>query len=108
MGGLPGITINGFNGLYDTGGGGDNEQTYEFTDTLTWVKGKHLVEAGFSWMHWKFTNYGLDDNGSFTFTGITRWRQYTAQNYNAFADFLLGDLVRIELRRFAGRSYSHQ
>ena len=84
LGGLPNVTILGFNGLYDTGGGGDNEQTYEWSDTLTWVKGKHLVEAGFSVMHWKFYNYGVDDNGSFTFTG-----RYTG---NSFADFLLGDL----------------
>lgn len=84
LGGLPNVTIFGFNGLYDTGGGGDNEQTREWSDTATFVKGKHLVEAGFSVMHWKFYNYGVDDNGSFTFTG-----RYTG---NAFADFLLGDL----------------
>ena len=84
LGGLANVTILGFNGLYDTGGGGDNEKTYEWSDTLTCVKGKHLVEAGFSVMHWKFYNYGVDDNGSFTFTG-----RYTG---NAFADFLLGDL----------------
>ncbi len=84
LGGLPNLSILGFNGLYDTGGGGDNEQTFEFSDTLTWVKGKHLVEAGFSAMHWKFYNYGVDDNGSFSFTD-----RYTG---NSFADFLLGDL----------------
>jgi hypothetical protein len=84
LGGLSNVSILGFNGLYDTGGGGDNEQTWEWTDTLTWMKGKHLIEAGFSFMHWKFYNYGVDDNGSFTFTG-----RYTG---NAFADFLLGDL----------------
>jgi len=84
LGGLPNVTILGFNGLYDTGGGGDNEQTWEWSDTLSWAKGKHLIEAGFSVMHWKFYNYGVDDNGSFTFTG-----RYTG---NSFADFLLGDL----------------
>jgi len=98
LGGLPSITIDGFNGIYESAGGGDNEQTYEFTDTLTWVKGKHLIESGFSYMHWKFTNYGLDDNGAFTFHN-----QYTsgaaaglanAANYgSSFADFLLGDLA---------------
>jgi len=92
-GGLPAITIPGFAGLYESAGGGDNEQTYEFTDTLTWAKGKHLVEAGFSWMHWKFTNYGLDDNGAFTFDGYyTSGGNSNAPNYNAFADYLLGDL----------------
>ncbi len=92
-GGLPAITIPGFAGLYESAGGGDNEQTYEFTDTLTWAKGKHLVEAGFSYMHWKFTNYGLDDNGAFTFDGYySSGGNSTAPNYDAFADYLLGDL----------------
>ena len=97
LGGLPNVAIPGFgnNGtaIYESGGGGDDEQTYEFTDTLTWSKGKHLVEAGFSWMHWKFNNYGLDDNGSFSFNGYyTSAGQSTATNYTAFADYLLGDL----------------
>jgi hypothetical protein len=95
LGGLPNLSIAGFQGLYEGGGGGDNEQTYEFTDTLTWVKGKHLVEAGASYMHWKFTNYGLDDNGSFTFNGYyTSAGNANAANYNAFADYLLGDLTQ--------------
>jgi hypothetical protein len=93
LGGLPNLAIPGFAGLYEGGGGGDNEQTYEGSDTVTWAKGKHLVEAGFSYMHWKFTNYGLDDNGSFTFNGFyTSGGNSNAPNYNAFADYLLGDL----------------
>ncbi len=93
LGGLPAISINGFQGIYEGSSGSDNEQTMEFTDTLTWVKGKHLIEAGASWMRWKFTNSGLDDNGSFSFNGYYMSAgQSSAQNYNAFADYLLGDL----------------
>ncbi len=90
---LPGITIPGFAGLYDSAAGGDNEQTYEGSDTITWAKGKHLIEGGFSYMRWKFTNYGLGDNGAFNFNGYyTSAGQSTSTNSNAFADFLLGDL----------------
>ncbi len=93
LGGLSAVSIAGFNGLYEGSSGFDNEQTMEFTDTLTWVKGKHLIEAGASWMHWKFTNSGLDDNGSFGFNGYyTSAGNNNAPNYNAFADYLLGDL----------------
>ena len=93
LGGLPGITIPGFAGLYDSAAGGDNEQTYEGSDTITWAKGKHLIEGGFSYMRWKFTNYGLGDNGAFNFNGYyTSAGQSTSTNSNAFADFLLGDL----------------
>ena len=108
-GGLPAITIPGFAGLYESAGGGDNEQTYEFTDTLTWAKGKHLVEAGFSYMHWKFTNYGLGDNGAFTFDGYyTSGGNSTAPNYDAFADYLLGDLSGVAVRRSARVGHSRQ
>jgi hypothetical protein len=97
LGGLPSINITGFGSnntaIYDSAAGGDNEQTYEGSDTLTWAKGKHLLEGGFSYMRWKFTNYGLGDNGNFTFDGYyTSGGNSNAPNYNAFADFLLGDL----------------
>ena len=92
LGGLPGVSIAGINQIYDTGGGGDNEQTLEFTDTLTWAKGKHLVEAGFSYMHWKFENAGIGDNGAFNFSGQYTGYGQSVQPYYAFADFLLGDL----------------
>ena len=93
MGGISGINISGFSMLYDTGGAGDTEQTAEISDTLTWSKGKHLIEAGGSVMHWRFYNYGVGDNGNFGFNGFyTSGGQPNPSNYNAFADFLLGDL----------------
>ena len=92
LGGLPGVSIDGINQIYDTGGGGDNEQTLEFTDTLTWAKGKHLVEAGFSYMHWKFETVGIGDNGAFNFDGRYTGYNQSDEPYYSFADFLLGDL----------------
>jgi hypothetical protein len=85
LGGLPKVSITGFTGFGDQTGSGDIEQTAQLSDDLTWTKGKHLIEAGVSWMHWQFYNYQNPSLGSFAFTG-----QYTG---NAFADFLLGDLA---------------
>jgi hypothetical protein len=85
LGGLPAVSITGFSGFSDWNGSGDLEQTYQISDSLTWTKGKHLVEAGFSFMHWDFYNFQNPSLGTFSFTG-----QYTG---NAFADFLLGDLA---------------
>jgi hypothetical protein len=87
LGGLPTVTITGLTGLSDWGGSGDLEQTYQFSDNLTWVKDKHQFEGGFSFMRWDFFNYQNPSpgHGSFSFTG-----QYSG---NAFADFLLGDLA---------------
>src|SRR5581483_4687441 len=60
--------------------------TVQFSDNLTWTRGRHLVETGFSFMHWQFYNYQNTGpgHGSFGFNG-----QYTGA---AFADFLLGYL----------------
>lgn len=92
LGGVPGIWLTNFTSLYDTGGGGDNERTIEFSDHLTWVKGKHTVQAGFSWMHWGFYNYQAPGNGNFTFSGRYAAGPTTAGLGSDFADFLLGDI----------------
>ncbi|MGH9655492.1 MAG: TonB-dependent receptor domain-containing protein [Bryobacteraceae bacterium] len=85
LGGLPDVSITGFTGLGDWTGSGDTEQTYQASDDLTWMKGKHLIQAGISFMHWQFYNFQNPSLGSFSFTG-----RYTG---DAFADFLLGDLA---------------
>lgn len=86
LGGVPTLSITGFSGMSDWQGSGDLIQSLTFTDDLTWMKGKHLLEAGFNFEHWWFYNYQNPSpgHGSFSFTG-----RYTG---NAFADFLLGDL----------------
>jgi hypothetical protein len=84
LGGLPAVGITGFTGLNDNPGSEDIQQTYQFSDDLTWVKGKHTFEGGFSFMHWQFFNEQNLSHGGFSFTG-----RYTK---NPFADFLLGDL----------------
>lgn len=84
LGGLPRVAITGFNGLNDNPGSGDVQQTYQFSDDLTWIRGKHTFDAGFSFMHWQFFNEQNLSHGVFSFTG-----RYTG---NPFADFLLGDL----------------
>ena len=86
LGGLPNISITGFTGPYDNYGSGDVQQTFQINDTLTWIKGAHTVEGGFSWFRWQFLNFQNPPpgHGAFSFTG-----RYTG---NPFADFLLGDL----------------
>ena len=57
--------------------------TYEAADTLTWVKGNHLLKFGFSYFRFQFfmpTNGSL--NGQYNFRG-----NFTG---NAIADFILG------------------
>jgi hypothetical protein len=85
LGGLPTIDITGFTGILDTINSGDDIPTYDFTDELTWSKGKHTVKGGFSFARYQFFDYGNNGHGTFSFNG-----QYTG---NSFADYLLGYLA---------------
>lgn len=58
---------------------------YQYTDTLSWVKGAHLFRFGFDWLRTQFFQpYFNNNRGTFNFNG--KWTN------DAFADFLLGDL----------------
>ena len=87
LGGLPTMAITGFTGLSDNQGSGDTIPTWEGHDTLTWIKGSHLIKGGFSYMRWQYYNFQnpAPAHGTFSFTG-----HYTG---NAFADYLLGYLA---------------
>ena len=61
-------------------------KTWQFNDSLTWLKGRHTVKGGVDFQRLWFRDYlsffAGDDFGEYAFSG-----QYTG---NAFADFLLG------------------
>jgi hypothetical protein len=62
-------------------------QTLQFTDNLSWIRGKHTMKFGVDFRKVRYTDLesfgGSDDFGAFTFNAGT----FTG---NAFADFLLG------------------
>ena len=62
-------------------------RTYQFTDNLSWTKGKHSMKFGADLRFLQYQDVlnfvGSDDFGSFTFN-------QAAFSGNAFADFLLG------------------
>jgi TonB dependent receptor len=61
-------------------------KTYQFNDSLTWIKGRHTIKTGFDFQKLRFQDYlsffAGDDFGEYAFAGT-----FTG---NAFADFLLG------------------
>lgn len=68
------------------------ENIYYYGDTLDWIKGKHDLKFGGSFMRVRFgPDFAGFDNGLFTFNG-----QYTG---NAMADFLLGEPSFLEFLR---------
>lgn len=81
--GFPSISITGLTAMTDVAGGTKaNNHMTTFVDTFTWQKGRHVIKAGGSVVH--FSNYYgfVNDYGTFSFTGT-----YTGSPY---ADFLLG------------------
>jgi hypothetical protein len=75
------------NGVYSSIGGGNDQygpfDTTFYDPTVTWIKGKHTIKAGWDYHHF-FDSFeiGLGPRGSFTFNG--KW------SGNPLADLLLG------------------
>ncbi len=71
-------------------------------DTLTWVKGRHLVKAGFDW-RWERLNViqPPSPTGSFTFNAIGSDQPGSTNTGTPFASFLLGQvqLFSIDLQQ---------
>ena len=65
----------------------------EIADTLSWVKGRHVVKAGFDW-RWERLNVVQPPSptGSFTFNAIGSDQPGTANTGTPFASFLLGQV----------------
>ena len=83
--GMPGVGLTG--GYYVAAGNGINQGGYDnlfqFSDTLSWVRGAHTLKFGADIRIIRFDErLGLSNNGSFTFDG-----RYTG---NSVGDFLLG------------------
>jgi hypothetical protein len=80
--GLPGILVTGFLGYGYTGNDFKDEQNnYQFADTLSWVRGNHSLKLGAEYRYNMMLSSGVPFQGRFSYNG-----QYTT---NAFADFLL-------------------
>jgi hypothetical protein len=93
---LPAFSWSGYSGYSGNGGDGrpkwQDRWVYEFTDALTWIKGKNIVKGGMRIHYFKplFTDVRTH-NGSFSYTGIaTENPASTTGTGDAFADWMLG------------------
>ena len=88
-GGFPGFNFSSGTGFSRIGHGDigpSHSRTLQYTDNLTWVKGKHTAKFGVDWRtvsYSRVNTFGADDEfGSLNFNG--------SFSGNAFADLLLG------------------
>lgn len=76
------------------------DNNYEFSDVLTWIKGKSTWKVGGMYMPIRFgPNYAAFDNGRFTFNG-----QFSG---NTLADFMIGrpSFMQMLIERENHRTY---
>ncbi len=78
-------------GRFNIGGGGlclwvEGTNNWQVADSITWIKGRHQIKAGFDVYRRKFKLItAASDNGIFAFDGSV--------SGNAAADFLIGELA---------------
>jgi hypothetical protein len=81
------------------------QNTYQFSDNLSWIKGRHGLKFGFKGDHNRFQNgeLGNGSNGAATFNGLytkaNDATQTTANRINSVADYLLGVAQQTALNR---------
>ena len=69
------------------------QNTYQFSDTVSYTKGAHAMKFGFSAVHDEFAFFQLSNSsGSLSYSGVyTNNPASSAGTGSGFADFLLGD-----------------
>ncbi|MBX7221547.1 MAG: TonB-dependent receptor [Blastocatellia bacterium] len=85
--GLPAFTVVGFEDISQVAAERIREGNLQFSDFVTWTKGKHTVKGGVDFRRYRSADVpifsiGGEDFGTFSFDG-----RFTG---NAYADFLLG------------------
>ena len=68
-----------------------DRQEYEFTDSLTWIKGRHILKFGGLVRHYQWL--GTDSKqfvGQWSFTGINTENPNVPNTGSSFADWMLG------------------
>ncbi len=95
--GIPGISFTTFGGLSDPTPRRELDQTYTFSDTLSWYRGKHNMRFGADYRRiLQSFRSAKNAEGSFIFTGFATSEalpgstQPAADTGYDFADFLLG------------------
>jgi hypothetical protein len=95
--GIPNIAFTGFNGIGDITDGPfavDND-TLQFVDKLTWLKGRHTIGIGAEYSRQHFNEVGNQfSRGSFEFQANRTRNPTNNTGGYAFAEFLLGQSFR--------------
>lgn len=93
--GVPNLSFTAFSGLSDVNPLLERDQTFTYSDSMAWTRGKHSLRWGVDFRRIQInTETSSDPRGSFTFTGFNTAQfvggvQQPGTGFD-FADFLLG------------------
>ena len=97
--GIPNVTINNYSSIGDGTEGpyANNNNTLQFVDNFSWIRGKHTFRFG---GEFRREHYDQDGNqfarGQFTFQPNATVNPATKTGGDSFADYLLGQLYQSE------------
>jgi hypothetical protein len=95
--GIPSVAFTGFNGIGDITDGpfAVDNNTLQFVDKLTWLKGRHTIGMGAEYDRQHFNEVGNQfSRGSFEFSAFRTRNPVNNTGGYAFAEFLLGQPFR--------------
>ncbi len=95
--GIPSVAFTGFNGIGDITDGpfAVDNNTLQFVDKLTWLKGRHTIGMGAEFTRQHFNEVGNQfSRGSYEFQANRTKNPVTNTGGYAFAEFLLGQPFR--------------
>jgi hypothetical protein len=105
--GLPNVVLSNITGLSEQQPSLSLSQTISFSETLSWIHGKHNLRFGGDYrrVHRDFLG-GSNATGTFTFTGLfTEDAAHDATTGSSLADLLLGLPQETTIDANAGKSY---
>ncbi len=97
--GIPNIGLVNYTGIGDSNEGpyANNNNTLQFIDNFSWIRGKHTVRFGGEVRREKYNQVGNQfARGLFTFQANATQNPATKTGGDSFGDFLLGDLYQSE------------
>ncbi len=96
--GIPNVTLIGYSSIGDSTEGpyANNNNTLQFVDNLSWVRGKHTLRFGAEFTRQNYNQVGNQfARGQFTFQANATLSP-SKTGGDTFADFLLGDMYQSE------------
>ena len=101
---LPTFNVSGYDGIGDSIAFDPTEESYQFADNVTIVKGKHIIAVGEDFRRFRINDLQLNAT-TFTFSALQTGNGTQSATGNSFASFLLGLTSQYSIDPNRGRFY---